>query len=151
MSKKETSILNRYQGFGRRELLRGGGTLRFVFTYILWIQLQQACNGMEGGRLPRLHASARLPRVFSTGETLDGFVLERQQVVQRRNLITLWSYEFVSLIVSRVRMFADLLFKYIDHFFEVLSDNVSLHHIRNGVHLFVLVREFYVDAGVMIR
>jgi len=48
-------------------------------------------------------------------------------------------------------MFTDLLFKYIDNLFEVLSDNVSLHHVRNGVHLFVLVREFYVDSGSVMR
>jgi len=50
-----------------------------------------------------------------------------------------------------VRTFTNLLFKYIDDLFKVLSDNVSFHNVRNGIHIFVLVGEFDVDSGLMIR
>ena len=49
-----------------------------------------------------------------------------------------------------VRTFTNLLFKYVDDLFKVLSDNVSLRNVRNGVHLFVLVGEFDVDSGLVI-
>ena len=43
--------------------------------------------------------------------------------------------------------FTNLLFKYIDHLFEVLSDNISLQNVRNSIHLSILVGEFNVDSG----
>jgi len=49
-----------------------------------------------------------------------------------------------------VRTLTNLLFKYIDDLFEVLSDNISLHNVRDGIHLFILVREFDVDSGLVI-
>ena len=47
-------------------------------------------------------------------------------------------------------MFTNLLFKYIDHLFEMLSDNISLYHVRDGIHLLVLVGKFDIDSELVV-
>ena len=47
--------------------------------------------------------------------------------------------------------FTNLLFKYINDLSKALSDNISFHNVRNGIHLFVLIGEFDVDSGLVIR
>ena len=84
-------------------------------------------------------------RTFGNNGLRDGLVFKAEEVIERCYLVTLKVYA-VEHGMRKLSQIPDFLFKNVDDFPQVFSQNIPFGDIRCGIHQAILFRQFDVDA-----